>query len=204
MRNRRIVSSGPSRLSGGITQLTREPSGRRASASGDASSTRRPSGLRIRSITCSSASSDSNDARRRLDLARALHEHRSVPVDHDLVDRRDPPSAARAARAPWCAASSRSIERLALGLLERPCLFAQQLRDAPPQRLRVGPAAAARPLARRRSAAAAVPARDPRSRSSPERGGRHRGRAEPAHVPGGRGTTRTSRAKFCAAISVAA
>ena len=33
-RKRRIVSSGPSRLSGGITQFTREPSGRRASTSG--------------------------------------------------------------------------------------------------------------------------------------------------------------------------
>ena len=36
-RKRLIVSSGPSRLSGPITQLTREPSGSRASASGLAS-----------------------------------------------------------------------------------------------------------------------------------------------------------------------
>ena len=41
-RKRRIVSTGPSSASGGTTTLTREPSGRRASHSGSASSTRRP------------------------------------------------------------------------------------------------------------------------------------------------------------------
>ena len=49
-RKRRIVSTGPSSASGGITTFTREPSGRRASHSGSASSTRRPSGARMRSI----------------------------------------------------------------------------------------------------------------------------------------------------------
>ena len=38
--------------SGGMTALTRDPSGRRASTIGLASSTRRPSGARMRSITC--------------------------------------------------------------------------------------------------------------------------------------------------------
>ena len=41
-RKRRIVSTGPSSASGGTTTFTREPSGRRASTSGSASSTRRP------------------------------------------------------------------------------------------------------------------------------------------------------------------
>ena len=40
--NFRIVSAGPSIASGGITAFTREPSGRRASTYGEASSTRRP------------------------------------------------------------------------------------------------------------------------------------------------------------------
>src|SRR5947207_14892025 len=40
--NFRIVSVGPLRASGGMIAFTREPSGRRASTIGDASSTRRP------------------------------------------------------------------------------------------------------------------------------------------------------------------
>ena len=40
--NLRIVSSGPERDSGGMIALTRDPSGRRASTSGDDSSIRRP------------------------------------------------------------------------------------------------------------------------------------------------------------------
>ena len=40
--NFRIVSVGPFRASGGMIAFTREPSGRRASTIGDASSTRRP------------------------------------------------------------------------------------------------------------------------------------------------------------------
>ena len=56
-RKRRIVSAGPSTASGGMTTLTREPSGSRASASGDASSTRRPAGASTRSITSRSCAS---------------------------------------------------------------------------------------------------------------------------------------------------
>ena len=48
---RRIDRSGPSTASGGITALTREPSGRRASTIGELSSIRRPTPLTIRSIT---------------------------------------------------------------------------------------------------------------------------------------------------------
>ena len=46
--NFRIVTEGPSSASGGITALTREPSGRRASTIGLASSMCRPSGSTIR------------------------------------------------------------------------------------------------------------------------------------------------------------
>ena len=59
-RKRRIVSTGPSSASGGITTFTREPSGRRASHIGDASSTRRPSGARIRSIAWRRSASAAN------------------------------------------------------------------------------------------------------------------------------------------------
>src|SRR5713101_5324786 len=49
--NFRIVMLEPCTASGGITMLTREPSGRRASTIGDDSSTRRPIRATIRSIT---------------------------------------------------------------------------------------------------------------------------------------------------------
>ena len=58
-RKRRTVRQGPESDSGGITTFTREPSASRASQSGDASSTRRPSGARIRSMACSSSASES-------------------------------------------------------------------------------------------------------------------------------------------------
>ena len=48
--NLRIVMHGPLIASGGITALTREPSRRRASTSGELSSMRRPSGVTMRSI----------------------------------------------------------------------------------------------------------------------------------------------------------
>ena len=49
--NRRIESSGPSTANGGITALTRDPSGSRASTMGELSSMRRPTPLTIRSMT---------------------------------------------------------------------------------------------------------------------------------------------------------
>jgi hypothetical protein len=48
---RRIESTGPSRASGGMIALMREPSGRRASTMGDDSSTRRPTADTMRSMT---------------------------------------------------------------------------------------------------------------------------------------------------------
>ena len=57
LRKRRIVRQGPSSDSGGMTTFTREPSGSLASQSGDASSTRRPSGARILSTACISSAS---------------------------------------------------------------------------------------------------------------------------------------------------
>jgi len=47
-----MVRTGPFSASGGITALTREPSGRRASTIGLDSSTRRPTAVTILSITC--------------------------------------------------------------------------------------------------------------------------------------------------------
>ena len=46
--NLRMVSAAPSMASGGAMTLTREPSGRRASQIGEASSTRRPTWLTMR------------------------------------------------------------------------------------------------------------------------------------------------------------
>ncbi len=48
--NFRIVMTGPTRDSGGMIALTRDPSVRRASTIGDDSSTRRPIGAMIRSM----------------------------------------------------------------------------------------------------------------------------------------------------------
>ncbi len=58
VRKRLIESIGPSSATGGIMALTREPSGSRASTMGDASSTRRPTAERMRSMMsmrCSSS-----------------------------------------------------------------------------------------------------------------------------------------------------
>ena len=57
-RKRRTVRIGPSSASGAMTTFTREPSGSRASHSGSASSTRRPSGARIRSIASRRSAAD--------------------------------------------------------------------------------------------------------------------------------------------------
>ena len=50
--NLRMVSTGPSTASGGMTALTREPSARRASTMGDDSSIRRPMEAAIRTMIC--------------------------------------------------------------------------------------------------------------------------------------------------------
>ena len=58
--NLRMVSTGPRSERGGMIAWTLLPSGSRASAQGDDSSTRRPSGPTMRSIRCRTASSPSN------------------------------------------------------------------------------------------------------------------------------------------------
>ena len=62
LRNFRIVSVGPLTDSGGMIALTREPSGRRASTIGEASSTRRPMRLMILSMMRSRCWSSTNCA----------------------------------------------------------------------------------------------------------------------------------------------
>ena len=59
--NFRIVSTEPLRASGGMIAFTREPSGRRASTIGEASSTRRPTAATILSITARYWVSSVND-----------------------------------------------------------------------------------------------------------------------------------------------
>ena len=58
--NLRTVSEGPVIASGGMIAFTRDPSGRRASTIGLASSMRRPVWATIRSITCSRCRSEAN------------------------------------------------------------------------------------------------------------------------------------------------
>ena len=55
--NLRMVTQGPRSATGGMTALTREPSGRRASTIGVDSSMRRPSGVTMRSMARRRASS---------------------------------------------------------------------------------------------------------------------------------------------------
>ena len=57
-----MVSAGPRTASGGMIALTREPSGRRASTIGEASSTRRPMRLMILSMMRSRCWSSTNCA----------------------------------------------------------------------------------------------------------------------------------------------
>ena len=58
-----MVRAAPSTASGGMMAFTREPSGRRASTMGEASSMRRPTLAVMRSITRRSASSEGKRAR---------------------------------------------------------------------------------------------------------------------------------------------
>ena len=62
LRNLRMVSAGPATASGGMMAFTREPSGRRASTIGEASSTRRPMRLMILSMMRSRCWSSTNCA----------------------------------------------------------------------------------------------------------------------------------------------
>ena len=69
---RRMVTAGPSRASGGMIALTREPSGRRASHIGDVSSMRRPTFDTMRSMICIRWSLSRNVIFERLHLARSF------------------------------------------------------------------------------------------------------------------------------------
>ena len=60
--NLRMVIVGPSRAIGGITTFTRCPPGKRASTMGELSSTRRPSGAKMRSISARTCASSVNTA----------------------------------------------------------------------------------------------------------------------------------------------
>ena len=82
-----MVRTGPTSESGGMIALTREPSGRRASTIGEASSQRRPSGAMIRSMIRRTWSSSSKRDVGLLELAVALDPDLVGPVDHDLGDR---------------------------------------------------------------------------------------------------------------------
>ena len=84
LRNFRIVSVGPDTASGGMMAFTREPSGRRASTIGEASSTRRPMRLMILSMIRSRCWSSTNWAFVLRQLAAALDVDPARAVDHDL------------------------------------------------------------------------------------------------------------------------
>ena len=84
--NLRMVSIAPSSAIGGITALTRLPSGRRASTSGLASSTRRPTRPTILSMVRRRWASSAEVRVDRVELAVALDVDRVGAVDHDLGD----------------------------------------------------------------------------------------------------------------------
>ena len=81
-----MVRNGPPMASGWITALTREPSGRRASTIGVASSMRRPTWLTILSMMRRRWVSSTKLASVLLDAAGALDVDRLRAVDHDLGD----------------------------------------------------------------------------------------------------------------------
>ena len=87
LRNFRIVSVGPVSASGGMIALTREPSGRRASTIGEASSMRRPM-RRDDLVDDPQQVLRRRRSRRsvRVELAVALDVDRVRAVDHDLAD----------------------------------------------------------------------------------------------------------------------
>ena len=84
--NLRMVSAGPSIASGGAMTLTREPSGRRASQIGLASSTRRPTWLTMRWQMLRSWQLSRKRTSVSCDLALHLDEDAVGAVDHDVGD----------------------------------------------------------------------------------------------------------------------
>ncbi len=83
-----MVSVEPLNASGGMIALTREPSARRASTSGEDSSIRRPTRETMRSMTRRRCSSEVKPAPVRCSLPLLLDVDVLRPVDHDLADRR--------------------------------------------------------------------------------------------------------------------
>ena len=88
LENFRIVRNGPPIASGCTTAFTREPSGRRASTIGVASSMRRPTWLTILSIMRRRCASSTNSTSVALELAAALDVDRRRAVHHDFGDAR--------------------------------------------------------------------------------------------------------------------
>ena len=86
LENFRIVRNGPPMASGWMTALTREPSGRRASQSGLASSMRRPTSPTILSMIRRRWVSSTKSTAVLLELAVALDVDLLGAVDHDLGD----------------------------------------------------------------------------------------------------------------------
>ena len=84
--NRRILTAGPSRASGGMMALTREPSGSRASSIGVLSSIRRPTLSAMRRITRIRCSLSRNVASVDLQAALALDVDLVRAVDEDIGD----------------------------------------------------------------------------------------------------------------------
>ena len=83
-RKRRTDRQAPSGATGGMTAHTREPSGSRASTTGDVRSRRRPSGARIRSTTTARSAAARRPAA--LEPTIALEPDVAAGVDEHLVD----------------------------------------------------------------------------------------------------------------------
>ncbi len=75
-----MVSAGPSTASGGMTALTREPSGSRASTMGDDSSIRRPTRETMRSMTWRTCASERNALSVSISLPSRSMKIASVPL----------------------------------------------------------------------------------------------------------------------------
>ena len=84
--NRRIDTQGPSRASGGMMALNRDPSTIRASTIGFCSSTRRPTAATIRSMICIRCLSSLNVTLVFTKRPFRSTKHRLGPVDHDVRD----------------------------------------------------------------------------------------------------------------------
>ncbi len=84
--NMRIVTAAPSRASGGMMALKREPLGKRASTIGEVSSTRRPTRETMRSMIWSRCSLSRKTTSERWILPFFLDEDFLRPVDHDVGD----------------------------------------------------------------------------------------------------------------------